>query len=138
MGIEENKAAIRQEVDEAWNKGEYSEVISMISPEYIYHSPTGRDLKGHDGFRQIFSIWRTACPDLHAEIREIVGEGDTVVVQLSWTGTFTGKFLDSEPTGNKIHMQEVWIHHFRDGKDAEATPFANLQSLANQTGIDSP
>ncbi len=138
MGIEENKAVIIQEVADAWNKGEYSEVIRMISPEYTYHSPTGRDFKGHDGFRQIFSIWRTACPDLHAEIKEIIGEGNTVVVHISWTGTFTGKFLDFEPTGNKIRMEEVWIHHFKDGKDVEGTPYANLKSLASQMGIDLP
>lgn len=137
MGIEENKANIRRQVEECWNKGDYTGVPEMISPDYVYHSANG-DMTGQEGFKQIFVIWRTACPDIHAVIKELVAEGDTVVMNVSWKGTFTGNFMSIEPTSNKIHMKEVWIHHFKDGKVIETTPFGNLQSLTSQMGITLP
>lgn len=133
MGLEENKANVRRQIDECWNKGDYSGIPEMISPDYVYHSV--RDFTGQEGFKQIFIIWRTACPDIHAVIEELVGEDNTVVMSVSWKGTFTGNFLEFEPTGNKIDMKEVWVHHFDDGKVVEATPYANLLSLFRQMGI---
>jgi steroid delta-isomerase-like uncharacterized protein len=137
MGIEENKVNIRRQVEEFWNKGDFSSVPELISPDFVYPIPNG-ELKGHDGFKQWVKIWHTACPDFHMTINKIVGEDDTVVVSLSWTGTFTGKFMDYEPTGNKIIMTEAWFIHFKDGKDTGPTPFANLLSLFQQMGIYPP
>jgi predicted ester cyclase len=135
MGIEENKANIRRQVEECWNKGELSSVHELISPAFVYHTPKG-DLKGQDGFKEWVNIWRTACPDFNMTIDEMVGEGNTVAVRLSWTGTFTGKFLEYEPTGNKVSMKEAWFYHFKDGKDLGPIPFANILSLIHQMGID--
>ena len=92
MGVEENKANIRRQVEEFWNKGDFSSVPELISPDFIYPIPT-EELIGHAGFKQWVKIWHTACPDFHMTINEMVGEDDTVVVNLSWTGTFTGKFI---------------------------------------------
>ncbi len=135
MSVEENKAVVRRIIDELWNKGDFSVVPELISPDFIYHIPVG-ELKGHDGFIQWVTIWRTACPDFHMTVDEMVGEGDTVVARLSWTGTFTGKFMDYEPTGNKIYMTEAWFMRFKDGKELGPVPFANLRSLFQQMGIN--
>jgi len=93
-------------------------------------------LKGHDGFKQLITIWRTACPDIQVTIDEMVGEGDTVAVRLSWEGTFTGKFQNYEPTGNKVKMKESFFYHFKDGKDLGPLVFANHLSLIQQMGVD--
>ena len=135
MGIEENKANIRRQVQECWNKGNFSAVTELISPDFLYHTPMG-DLIGHEGFIQLVTIWRTACPDIEVTINELVGEGDSVAVRLSWEGTFTGKFQDSEPTGNKVKMEESFYHHFKEGKDLGPIVYANHLSLFQQMGIN--
>ena len=135
MSVEENKANIRRQVEECWNKGDFSAVPELISSDFIYHTPVG-DLKGHDGFKQLIMIWRTACPDIQVKIDEMVGEGDTVAVRLSWEGTFTGKFQDYEPTGNKVKMKESFFYHFKDGKDLGPLVYANHLSLIQQMGVD--
>ena len=135
MSVEENKANVRRQVEEFWNQGNFTSVPELISPDFVYHIPRG-DLKGQDGFKQWVNIWHTACPDFHMEIDEIVGEGDTVAVRLTWTGTFTGKFMDFEPTGNRITMKESWFFRFKDGKDLGPLPFGNMRSLFQQMGIN--
>ena len=135
MSVEENKEVVRRIIGELWNKGDFSVVPELISPDFVYNIPAG-DLIGHDGFIQWVTIWRTACPDFKMSIDEMVGEGDTVVARLSWTGTFIGKFMDYEPTGNIINMTEAWFMRFKDGKDLGPAPFANLLSLFQQMGIN--
>ena len=134
MSVEENKAVVRRQIEEAWNRGDFSGVPEYISPEFVYHSPEG-DLKSHEGFKKWVTIWRTSCPDFHMEINEMVGEGDTVAVRLSWAGTFTGKFQDNEPTGKKIGLREAWFFHFKDGKDMGPIPHGNLNAVLEQMGI---
>ena len=135
MGVEENKANIKRQIDECWNKGDFSSVPELISPDFIYHTPKG-DVTGYEGFKQWVRIWRTACPDFFMTIDEIVGEEDTVAVRLTWEGTFTGKFENYEPNGNKIKMKESWFYHFKDGKDLGPLPYGNMLSLIQQMGID--
>ena len=55
MPVEENKAVVRREVEEAWNRGDFSGVPEMISPDFIYRTPEG-DVKGEDGFKRWVSI----------------------------------------------------------------------------------
>ena len=135
MGIEENKENVRRQIEEFWNRGDFSAVPELISPEFNYHTPIG-DLLGYDGFKQWVDIWRTACPDFHMTIDEIVGEDETVAVRLAWTGTFTGRLLEYEPTGNKVNMNEAWFYHFKDGKDLGPLPYGNPDSAFVQMGID--
>ncbi|MFC1948266.1 ester cyclase [Chloroflexota bacterium] len=135
MGIEENKANIKRQVEDCWNKGDFASVPELISPDFVYHTPKG-DLIGQEGFKQWVTIWRTALPDLHFAIDEIVGEEDTVAVRLSWSGTFIGRFQNHEPTGNRVAMNEGWFYHFTDGKDLGPLPFGNLLSVVQQMGVD--
>ncbi len=137
MSLEQNKAVIRREIDEAWNRGDFSAVPEMISPDFVYRIPAG-DLKGHEGFIRWVSIWRTACPDFHMEIQEMVGEGETVAARLSWSGTFTGDFQGSRPNGKKIGLREAWFFRFKDGKDVGPIPYGNVDSVLRQMGQTDP
>ena len=135
MGVEENKANIRQQMEECWNKGDFTSVPELISPDFVYHAPQ-KDVTGLEGFKQWVTVWRTAFPDFHMTVHEIVGEEDTVAVRLTWEGTFTGKFEHHEPTGNKVSMNESWFYHFKDGKDIGPLPYGNMLSLIQQMDID--
>jgi len=135
MGIEENKANIRQQIDKCWNKGDFSSVSELISPNFIYHTPKD-DLEGIDGFVAWVNIWRTGFPDFHMTIEKMIGEEEYVVVQLTWKGTFTGIFDGHKPTGNKVKMDELWLYRFQKGKDVGPVPYPNMLSLIQQMGVD--
>ena len=135
MGIEENKANIRRQINKCWNKGDFSAVPKLISQDFIYHTPK-KVLKGIDGFKEWVDLWRTGFPDFHMTVEEMIGEKDTVVVKLTWEGTFTGVFDGYNPTGNKVKMDELWLYRFQNGKDIGPLPYGNMLSLIEQMGIN--
>ena len=69
-------------------------------------------------------------------IDEIMGEGDSVAVRLTWSGTFTGKFQDNEPNGANLVNKEAWFFHFKDGKDTGPIPYGNVDRVLKQMGVN--
>jgi steroid delta-isomerase-like uncharacterized protein len=135
MSIEENKENIRRQIEECWNKGDFSSVPELVSPDFIYHTPK-KDLHGTDGFKDWVNTWRTGFPDFHMTVEKMIAEEECVVVQLTWKGTFTGIFDGNQPTGNKAKMDELWLYRFQDGKDVGPLPYGNMLSLIQQMGIN--
>jgi predicted ester cyclase len=117
-----------------WNGGDFSKVPEIISVDFVYYSSFD-DLKGHDGFKELVSTWRTACPDLQVIVNEIIGERDTVVVHQLSCGTFLGEFLGHKPNGNKLESKEAWFYHFRNGKVSDAICLSNLDALLKKMGV---
>ena len=136
MSEEENKAVIYRHV-EVLNKGDLSIVDEIISPDYVYHRPTG-ELNGRDGFKQIVTMVRNAFPDINYTIDDMVAEGDTVAARYTWTGTFKGELMGMAPTGKQFTMTSAYFYRFSDGKEVEATPFIDLLTFYKQLGIPIP
>ena len=84
------------------------------------------------------TMQRNALSDLHFTIDNVIGEGDWLATQLSWSGTFTGKLGDIEPTGKKVNMKQVVITRYVDGKTVEAHPYLDTLSLYQQLGVSPP
>lgn len=138
MSVEENKATIRRVFEEVLNKGNLEIIPELIAPDYLYHSPLGVEAKGPEGFKEMVIMFRTAFPDFHATIDDMVGEGDTLAVRLSFRGTFKGKFGDLEPTGKQINITSAYFYRFAGGKEVEALAFMDMLAFYQQLGISPP
>jgi predicted ester cyclase len=60
-----------------------------------------------------------AFPDLHAELHQLVAEGDLVVGRLILSGTHQGEFMGVPPTGRSFPVQHMHMYRVADGKAAE-------------------
>ena len=139
MSVEENKENIRRHVDEIWHKGNMEAVDELIAPNYVLRNPQGDDITGTEGFKQaVVTMARTIFPDIHWTIDNMIGEGDYVAVQYTFTGTFTGKMGDVEPTGKKMTQQQVIIYRFENGKQVETRIYRDMLSMYQQLGITIP
>ena len=135
MGVEENKEVVRRFVDEVFNKGDFSVIPDLISPDYLMNAPAGK-IEGQEGVKEYVAMVRRAFPDLNITIEEMAGEGDTVAVRLKWEGTFAGRFMDYEPTRRRVSMKEALFHRFADGRQLEVIPYyADQPTLLQQMGI---
>jgi predicted ester cyclase len=114
-----------------------SKIAEHIAPEYVYHSPFG-EYKGPEGFKQFVLTIRNAFPDIQMKIDDMVGEGDTLAVRLSWNGTFKGKFGAFEPTGKKVSMTAAYFYRFKNGKEIEALAYTDTLSFFQQLGVKPP
>lgn len=134
MSTEENKAVVRRAIDEVVNKGDLAVADEILASNYVYHFPT-HDIEGPEGFKEFINMMRGAFPDLHVTIEDLIAEGDTVAACFTMRGTFKGELMGMAPTGKNIVFPEVVIIRFENGKEVEATAYANMLSFNEQLGI---
>jgi predicted ester cyclase len=79
MAATENKAVIISFVEEVINKGQLERVDQLGSLDFVELAPLPGQQQGRDGLNQVISAFRTAIPDIHWVIEEMVGEGDEII-----------------------------------------------------------
>jgi steroid delta-isomerase-like uncharacterized protein len=134
MSTEENKAVVRRAINEVVNKGNLAVADEILASNYVYHFPT-HDIEGPEGFKEFINMMRTAFPDLHVTIEDLIAEGDTVAARFTMRGTFKGELMGMAPTGKKLQFPEAVIIRFENGREVEATAYANMLSFNEQLGI---
>lgn len=77
---------------------------------------------------------RRAFPDLVNEVRDMVAEGDRVVVRGRLSGTFSGPLGEVEPTRRRISWDTVHVYRLQDGLVAEAWFVTDTLGLLRQAG----
>ena len=138
MSTEENKAVLRRNCEEAFNKGDLAVADENIANNYVYHGSGGLEFKGPEGFKQFITMLRTAFPDLHVTVGDMFAEGDKVAHRLILRGTHKGELMGIAPTGKQVTLSANVISRFAGGKEVEA--WSNLDDLGmmQQMGVAPP
>ncbi len=134
MSAEQNEAIVRRIFDEIINKGNLAVADETLTSDYVYRSPGSPEFHGTEGFKDLITMYRTACPDIHLDIDELITEHDTVVTRWTGRGTQLGEFIGIPPTGKQLIVTGVLITHFRDGKAAEDWELMDMLGLLQQLG----
>ena len=117
---EENKTQYRRTFEEVFNQGNLALVDELVAPDFLDHEvPPGMNNRGPDSTRQLVTMLRTAFPDLHFTIEDLVAEGDTVAGRVTVSGTHLGPFQGIPPTGRSFQQAQMYFVRFRDGKAIE-------------------
>ena len=99
-----------------WNTGKPEFAELALAPNFTDRTlPAGRP-QGPKGPIEASRGFRSAVPDLRAELKEVVAAGDRVVVRLHFTGTFTGKMGKVTGKGQKVDFQAMDLYKVVDGK----------------------
>lgn len=64
MSTEQNKAAIRRIIQDAWNDGNYDVFDELYAPDYVSHALPAGVPRGIEGIIQFLSAFRAAFPDV--------------------------------------------------------------------------
>ena len=137
MSVEENKAIMLRLIEEVFNKGNLSVVDECTAADFVHHSSM-LELKGPELIKRMVTMLRTAFPDLHMTIDDIVAERDMVVHRFTFQGTFKGKYGEIAPTGKQIKQTAAAFTRFANGKQAEAWQYGDTLSFYRQLGIPIP
>ena len=146
MSTEENKALVRQYVEEVWNKGNVAAVDELFAPNYVDHfdAPANTRMPAQWQFSEVFkpfiSQWRTTFPDFRYTIDLQVAEGDLVVTRATAHGTHKGEYRGLEfkgipPTGKQITWTITWIYRIADGKIVEGWLNEDAVGRLQQIGV---
>jgi predicted ester cyclase len=112
-----NKDCVKRQFEELWNHGEVEKVDQFYSQEFTNFGVKYSDVRGI--LQRIIRAWRGAFPDLAFQIDSLVEEGDTVICEVTLTGTHLGDFPlmpplhgpTLAPNGRKFKVKH--IHRFR-------------------------
>ena len=117
---EENIAASRRVLDEAFSQGNLDVVDEVCADGYVDHDPIMGDL-GADAVKETIRSYREAFPDLTLTVEEIFEAGDKVVTRWTGTGTFENEFMGQAPTGEKGDpIGGIGIDRYEGGKIVES------------------
>ncbi len=122
MSVKENKELIaRYFRDSNAVKGDARQqsavATAYISPKSVFHFATGDiDL---EQAAQFFAAFYKGYPDMGWAVEDIVAEGDKVVVRSTWSGTQTGEWMGTAPTGKKYTQRSIAIYRIAGGKVVE-------------------
>ena len=118
-----------------WNTGNPAYAEAALSPNFNDPTlPQGR-LQGLAGALQASQAFRTAVPDLSAEITDMVVAGDRVAVRLRLKGHFTGRFGDVVGEGQVINFQAFDLYRIQGTQIAENWHLEDNLGLMKQMGI---
>jgi len=133
---EENKAHYRRTFEEVFNQGNLALVDELVAPDFLDHEvPPGMNNRGPDSTRQLVTMLRTAFPDLHFTIEDLVAEGDTVAGRVTMSGTHLGPFQGIPPTGRSLQQAQMYFVRFRDGKAIEHRAVRDELGMMRQLGV---
>lgn len=81
---------------------------------------------------------RTAVPDIHCGVEDLIAEGNMVVRRDRSTGTHEGEFMGVEGTGKKAVVEGNHIHRIEDGQIVETWAQNDMLRFLQQIGVFEP
>ena len=138
MSAEENKATVRRFTEEGWNQGHVAVFDELTTPNWVYHDPVVPDVRTLEAYKRFVTETRSAFPDLHFTLEDMIAEGDKVVARWTFHGTNTGAIVTPMPipaTSKQVTMTGILIVRFAGGKGVEVWDQADSLGLFQQLGL---
>src|SRR5437763_16171447 len=103
MTPEMNKTSFRYFMERTFNQGDRAIVDESLGPEGVDHQePLGTNFATR--LKEVITMLRTAFPDLHFEIHDMLAEGDLFAFRSTMAGTHLGPFQGRPPTGKQLSV----------------------------------
>ncbi len=135
MGIEENKAVVREYI-QRMNQGDFSVIDELFASNFAINIP-GTDMSGdRDGFKQYAE--NESFTDSSRTIDDMVAEGDKVSVRETIIGKHTRTFRGVKATGKDIKVTRCMIFRLEENKIAEIWNMSDMLTIFQQLGALPP
>ena len=131
---EENEALVRRYIEEAWNQGNVAVLDEVWAATPDLKAPVTQ-LTTRDDYKARILAFRSAFPDLRADVRFVLTEGDTVVIGVERTGTHRGEFDGIPPTGQTAAWTGIEMLRIACGRIVADWIEADALDLRRDLGI---
>lgn len=125
---------------DAYSRADWDRLGSLLATDGIYDEVgTGRQARGAQEITDLFKGWKRAMPDSEGRVTGALDGGDTAVLEVTWTGTFTGPWAtpdgDVDPTGKEQTSRACIVATFEDGRIKECRQYFDSMALMTQLGL---
>jgi predicted ester cyclase len=107
---------------------------SYLTKDAQFHAGTVGNFTGRATVAGVLGGIVAAIPDLHANVQDIFGHGDEVVVRLVVTGTQEGPLLGIPATGRHLQWDAIDLYRLKGGKISQEWASEDLTAILNDTG----
>jgi steroid delta-isomerase-like uncharacterized protein len=130
-----NKDLVDAFIQELFSQGDLTAVDRHLAPGFVDHDPPVPGApSGREGLRQAAESFRSACPDWHSDLEQLVEEGDVVVERFTARGTRTGELMGAPATGEPLELRGINVFRIEDGRIVERWGRLDEAGLARQLG----
>jgi predicted ester cyclase len=143
MTVEQNKEAVRRTFEEGFNRGDLTVIDDGVGIGVDHQHPDEASFVEH--LKDVIRAMRTAFPDLHFEIDQIIAEGEWVSCHSFMTGTHNGELraplLPKDgpavitPTGRSVKVAHMHMIRCVDGKSVELWHVMDTLTMLGQLGL---
>lgn len=123
----------------AYNEKDWDKGRAALTPDFRYDEvPTHRRLNGPDETIAAWQGWARAFPDSKGSIEKTHAAGDTVVFEVTWSGTHQGP-LDTPKgsipaSGKRIEVRAVLVTEVAGERSRAQRHYFDLATLLEQVG----
>ena len=123
---ENNIELARKYLEDVWNAKKRDQIEVLLAEDFIdYHYPPEYP-RGPEGAKMWFDYVTKAFPDMNCEIKDIIADGDKVVVRYVLSGTHEGELGGIPATNKKVSVPAVSIYYMSKGKIAKCWVISGL------------
>ena len=118
-----------------WDTGNSEYASAAVDNEFRDNTlPEGRP-QGPKGLLFASQTFRSAVPDLHCKIKELLVSGDKITARLLFTGTHKGEFMGHPATGKPVRFFAIDVLRIRGGRIVEDWHIEDNLTLLQQLGV---
>lgn len=122
MSTEQNKAVVRRYIEEVINKGNLDLIDTLFAPNM------------REKVRDFLTNGGDPFPDGQEEIKDMLAEGDKVMVWWLFRGTHQGEFLGIPATGKPFEIVGFAVYDFENGQIVDDLMRMDWYDMLTQVG----
>jgi steroid delta-isomerase-like uncharacterized protein len=119
------------------NAGDIDEFGDLVADDFVEHEEVAPGFPPtKEGVLEFFRVLRSAFPDMHMEVEDLLASGDKTVARVRLTATHQGELMGVPATGKRVDVQLIDIMRFNEaGLVCEHWGVADMMSLMQQLGV---
>jgi steroid delta-isomerase-like uncharacterized protein len=123
-------------VDEVCNEGKLGTADVLLSAGYLHHDPRdGKAQSWRPSISGVIAFVRTAFPDLHVLVDDLISEGNELAIRWTASGTHLGATPGIAATGKRAVVTGVTIARFQGELIAEDWTHWDHVGVLKQLGL---
>jgi steroid delta-isomerase-like uncharacterized protein len=134
MKLEQNKAIVRDYLNEVVNKGNMAAFDIFFSEDAVFNEAGNV----REQFVARMRAIRSAFPDHHLTIDDQIAEADKVVTRVTFRGTHQGPLNGVAASGRQVEWSSIAMDRIANGKVVEMWHVQNTAALMQQLGATPP
>jgi steroid delta-isomerase-like uncharacterized protein len=133
---DENKLIARRVIEEIFGAGRIELADELVTMDCVAHDPAlPEPVRGPEGLKQAATGYRAGFPDLRMKVEDQCAEGKLVCTRWTATGTHSGEFWGTAPTGKQATVTGITVDRIEDGRIAESWTNWDALGLMQQLGM---